>query len=66
MTTATPPPEGNYVDIRTAADRLGVHVETLRRWDRKGTLTAVRLPNGHRRYLITELDKLLKDKVDAS
>ena len=51
-----------YVDIRTAADRLGVHPETLRRWDRNGTLTANRLPNGHRRYLNSEITAILQGK----
>jgi excisionase family DNA binding protein len=59
MSKNTPPPEPRYIDIRQASDRLGVHVETLRRWDRKGVLTAARLPNGHRRYLVADLEEFL-------
>lgn len=47
-----------YLPIREAAERLSVHPETLRRWDRKGIITARRLPNGYRRFLSTDLDAL--------
>lgn len=59
MTKNTAPPDPQYINIRAASDRLGVHVETLRRWDRKGVLAAARLPNGHRRYLVTDLEEFL-------
>jgi hypothetical protein len=39
---------------RKAAEILGIHVETLKRWDTSGRLKpTVRTPSGHRRY---ELD----------
>lgn len=51
---------GNFLAIRTAADRLGVHPETLRRWDQKGTITAYRTPGGYRRFLEADIDALLR------
>ena len=38
------------VRIGLAARRLGVSIQTLRRWDESGRLTAVRTLGGHRRY----------------
>lgn len=39
------------ITIRQAAKMLGVHPETLRRWDNEGKLKAVRAGKlGHRRY----------------
>lgn len=51
---------GKYLDISTAAQRLGVCTETLRRWDKKGTITSYRTPGNYRRFLETDIDKILK------
>ena len=46
--------------IREAAQIFGVHIETLRRWDRDGKLRAVRIgERGHRRYKREEIAALL-------
>jgi excisionase family DNA binding protein len=43
--------EIKLVTIQEAADMLGVHPETLRRWDNDGKLKSVRVSErGHRRY----------------
>ena len=34
------------LQVRQAAGMLGVHENTLRRWEEKGLLRAVRLPSG--------------------
>lgn len=39
-----------YLSIGEAAKSLGVSVQTLRRWDIDGKLTAERTPGGRRRY----------------
>lgn len=39
-----------YLSIGDAAKRLGVSVQTLRRWDIAGKLVAERTPGGRRRY----------------
>lgn len=47
------------VTIRQAADQLGLHPDTLRKWDREGRIVAVRTPGGHRRYLPSQIKALL-------
>ena len=48
-----------FVSTPKAAEMLGVHAQTLRNWDRAGVLVPVRLPSGHRRYLVSDLEALL-------
>lgn len=36
--------------VREAAKTLGVHENTVRRWEERGLLRAVRLPSGVRRF----------------
>ncbi len=51
----------DLVKIGTAALALGVSVDTLRRWERKGTISFVRRSNG--RYLASaELTRLLRER----
>ena len=43
----------NLLSIGEMARRLGVHLQTLRRWSRNGSFTeASRTVGGHRRYQI--------------
>lgn len=50
----------NFLTIREAAKTLGVSVDTLRRWDKKGSLRSIRpTPTSHRCYLKEEIDNLL-------
>lgn len=44
------------LQVRQAAQMLGVHENTLRRWDEKGLLHAVRLPSGVRRFDSAEIE----------
>ena len=39
----------DLLSVSAAADRLGVHVATIRRWTDEGDLPVVRTPGGHRR-----------------
>jgi excisionase family DNA binding protein len=39
---------------------LHVDANTLARWSKKGKLTAVRTPGGHRRYLASEVARLIR------
>lgn len=51
------------VSLETAAGMLGVHKETLRRWDRKSILKAIRLgPRKDRKYKKEDLLKFLNSK----
>ena len=38
---------------KEACEKLRVHIDTLRNWDRKGLIATTRTEGGHRRYLIT-------------
>ena len=40
----------NSFNIRTFAERVGISIETARRWEREGKITPMRTPGGHRRY----------------
>lgn len=54
-----------FLTIREASKILGVSIDTLRRWDKKGTLRAFRLtPGSHRCYLKEEIYDFLP-KNDA-
>lgn len=59
------PKPGTFLTIRDAADRLALNPETLRRWDRKGTITAYRTPGGYRRFLEADIDALLRKITEA-
>jgi excisionase family DNA binding protein len=50
----------NLLTISEAAKTLGVSIDTLRRWDKKGHLNAIRLtPESHRYYSKEEISNLL-------
>ena len=46
------------MSISKAADILGVHINTLRTWDEKGKLEAVKTCGNHRRYRLTDIQRL--------
>lgn len=50
----------DLLSISEVAEKLGVHKETLRRWDNQGKLKAIRFgKRGHRRYKREEIEKIL-------
>lgn len=51
----------NLLTIRQAAEFLGVSIDTLRRWDSKGKLKAVRSSGGHRYYPKEQLENFVLD-----
>jgi excisionase family DNA binding protein len=44
-----------FVSIKEASQILGVHSETLRRWERTGKIKCERTPGGTRRYLLSDI-----------
>ena len=52
----------SLVGINEAAKAIGVSVDSLRRWERKGKITSERTIGGHRRYSV----KKLRDEVAAT
>jgi len=53
----------NLLKLSEAAELLNVHPNTLRKWDKKGILRAVRFgERGDRRYKKEDIMKLLNNK----
>ena len=48
-----------WLDLSAAADYLGVHFTTLRRWTDNGVVPCIRTPGGRRRYQLAELTAFL-------
>ena len=49
----------SYVTLKRAAQELGVHVQTLRNWEKSGVIRMVRLPgSGYRRVPVDEIERL--------
>ena len=49
----------NLIGISEAAQRLGVTIATLRRWDTLGKLKSVRTFGNHRRYRLEEIEAIV-------
>lgn len=54
----------NY-KIKEAAEYLGVHPESLRRWEKQGLITPMRTPGGYRIYTQEQLDEFRKRNTAA-
>ena len=46
------------LSIGEASEHLGVSIDTLRRWEKKGRIIPMRSPGGHRYYIREDLDAL--------
>lgn len=57
-----PPPP---LPTQKAADVVGVHPNTLRRWEAEGRIKAVRLPSGQRRWDYQALMQLRESSVET-
>ena len=56
-----PPPA--LLSVSEAADRLGVHISTVRRWTESGALPEVRTPGGHRRFPAEAVERLRRERA---
>ncbi len=52
----------NLLTIGEASEYLGISIDTLRRWERRGRIEPLRSPGGHRYYNKTDLDNLFGKK----
>lgn len=56
---------GRYMTIKEAAKYLGVSPLTLRNWDRRGKLVAIRHPvNNYRLYTYSDIEKFFEKFED--
>jgi excisionase family DNA binding protein len=51
-------PQKILLGVRESAQILGVHENTLRRWEQAGLIRAVKLPTGVRRFRRGDVDQL--------
>jgi excisionase family DNA binding protein len=51
-----------WLTVKNACAHLGCSASTLRKWAEAGALHPTRTPGGHRRFLLTEVEALLKEK----
>lgn len=49
-----------WLDLAEAAEYLGVHFTTLRRWADAGDVPCIRTPGGRRRFAVADLDQFVK------
>lgn len=57
--------KGKLIQIKEAAEILGISKLTLRNWDRDGKLTAYRHPiNNYRVYRSEDIDKII-EKIES-
>lgn len=54
--------EDDLLPIGDVARMLQVNVATVRRWEDAGTIQAIRLPSGHRRFRRGDIDALLNTR----
>ena len=56
----------DLLSVSAAAELLGVHVDTIRRWTTDGKLPEVRTPGGHRRIPREAIDRVLAQRDGTS
>jgi excisionase family DNA binding protein len=61
----TEAPTRELLGVRGAARMLGVHENTLRRWEQNGLLNAYRLPSGVRRFRSEDVEGLAREIYGA-
>ena len=64
QTSSLPPKERHTVKIGEASKVLGLHIDTLRRWEKRNKITPVRTPGGTRLYSLGELSSLVPKVLD--
>ncbi|MBD3262228.1 MAG: MerR family transcriptional regulator, partial [Candidatus Altiarchaeales archaeon] len=53
--------EQKLLGISKTAEILGVHPNTLREWDREGKLKSVKTCGNHRRYKLSDIEKMCEE-----
>jgi MerR family redox-sensitive transcriptional activator SoxR len=58
--------DDELVSVAAAARILGVHCDTVRRYEDRGLITALRTPGDHRRFRVGDLRRLLDAGAGAA
>ncbi len=59
--------ETKFMTVAEFAARIGVHPQTIRKWDRDGTLRPHHvLPSGRRLYSEEQIQEIINNGVDDS
>jgi excisionase family DNA binding protein len=56
---------GTLLQVREVARALGVHENTVRRWEQTGYIRAVRLPSGVRRFRAEDIEQVRARMYDG-
>jgi excisionase family DNA binding protein len=55
-------PTSEFLNVREAATKLGVHENTIRNWEERGLLHGIRLPgSGFRRFPKEEIERMRRE-----
>jgi excisionase family DNA binding protein len=55
---------GTMLSVRETARRLGVHENTVRNWQQRGLIRAVRLPgSGYRRFSVEDVERMRQEML---
>ncbi len=56
-------PDLDFFTLSETARKLGVSVDTLRRWEKKGKINGIRTEGGHRRFSLEEIENFRYKKI---
>lgn len=63
MPTQTPPKTAYNLSTPAAAEYLGIHPDTLKRWVKQGLCEATKTPKGWYRFRLEDLDRAVGEKA---
>jgi len=58
--------QDELLKIKEAAKLLGINEQTLRKWVENKKIECIILPTGHRRFKISDINRLLNNNEDIS
>lgn len=59
-------PTQEFMNVRETAKQLGVHENTVRNWEARGTLRGIKLPgSGFRRFPRAEVERMRREMLES-
>lgn len=55
-------PKQSWLSLKQAAQQLGIHPTTLRRWADNGEIAVMLTPGGHRRFAVSDIERFAEDR----